>query len=96
MRASHRHMYHCSLKWLARKPILRWRKIALLGGIVVAPRDENYFRRRAEQELDLAQRAEAPGAVLAHYQLAEAYLDKLEPDDQEPSLSSEQEVTNSL
>lgn len=40
--------------------------------------DEAYFRRRAEQELELAQRAEDCAVVRAHYQLAEAYLDKLE------------------
>jgi hypothetical protein len=40
--------------------------------------DEVYFRRRAEQELDLAQRAIDSAVVFAHYRLAEAYLEKLE------------------
>lgn len=38
----------------------------------------DYFRRRAEQELELAQRATSPEAVSAHYRLAEAYLQKAE------------------
>lgn len=40
--------------------------------------DEAYFRRRAEQELELAQRAIDGAAVHAHYRLAEAYLERLE------------------
>ena len=38
----------------------------------------DYFRRRAEQELELARRATSPEAVSAHYRLAEAYLQKAE------------------
>ena len=39
--------------------------------------DRTYFRRRAETEVERARKAAAPGAVKAHYQLAEAYWDKL-------------------
>lgn len=42
--------------------------------------DHAYFTRRAEAELDQAQRATCPHAVRAHYQLAEAYLERLKPD----------------
>lgn len=41
--------------------------------------DEAYFRRRAEQELEFAQRAVDRAVVCAHYRLAEAYLDKITP-----------------
>lgn len=36
--------------------------------------DQTYYYRRAEAELEQAQRAGDPRAVRAHYQLAEAYL----------------------
>jgi len=39
--------------------------------------DVNYYERRAEAEIQLAQRAGTPQAVQAHYQLATAYLDKI-------------------
>ena len=39
--------------------------------------DRSYYQHRAEVEVERAQAATAPGAVRAHYQLAEAYLDKL-------------------
>jgi hypothetical protein len=40
--------------------------------------DENsYYQHRAEQELELAQAAEHPRAVLAHYQLASSYLERV-------------------
>ena len=35
-----------------------------------------YLIQRAEVEIELAQRAEHPKAVAAHYQLAQAYLDR--------------------
>lgn len=38
--------------------------------------DGHYFLQRAEAELELAQRATHPRAVAAHFQLAEAYLDR--------------------
>lgn len=39
--------------------------------------DLDYFERRAEAEIELAQRAENVRAVQAHYQLASAYLDRI-------------------
>ena len=39
--------------------------------------DLAYFYRRAEAELELAQQAEHPAAVKAHYLLASHYLDSL-------------------
>lgn len=40
--------------------------------------DENaYFYERAEAELELAQKAEHPAAVRAHYLLAGHYLDRV-------------------
>ena len=42
--------------------------------------DAAYYRRRAKQELDLAQSATVPAAARAHYLLASAYLELLAPD----------------
>lgn len=39
--------------------------------------DAAYFQRRAEAELELAQVADHPAAVKAHYLLANHYLDEL-------------------
>ena len=39
--------------------------------------DRTYYRHRAEVEIAQAQRAAMPRAAKSHYQLAEAYLDKL-------------------
>ena len=39
--------------------------------------DNSYYQIRAEQELVLAQAAEHPRAVLAHYQLASSYLERV-------------------
>ena len=36
-----------------------------------------YFMARAEAELELAQRADHPKAVEAHYLLAQSYLDRV-------------------
>lgn len=41
--------------------------------------DSSYFTRRAEAELDQAQRATNPQVVRAHYMLAEAYLERIQP-----------------
>lgn len=38
-------------------------------------RDRAYFQRRAEEELELAQKAQDERAVRSHYQLAAYYLD---------------------
>lgn len=40
--------------------------------------DANYYRRRAESETFLAQNAQCPKAVAAHYQLATLYFDRAE------------------
>ena len=42
--------------------------------------DVAYFQRRAEFEINLAQRASHARAVQAHYQLASAYLDRIHGD----------------
>lgn len=39
--------------------------------------DRYYYQKRAEAEIERAQKATLPRVVQAHYQLAEAYLDKL-------------------
>jgi hypothetical protein len=39
--------------------------------------EREYLERRAEDELDLAQRASHPVAVRAHYELLGFYLDRL-------------------
>lgn len=39
--------------------------------------DADYFYKRAEAALELAQRAVHPGAVKAHYTLAGYYLDRV-------------------
>jgi hypothetical protein len=37
----------------------------------------SYYEQRAEAELEMAQQAEHPAAVRAHYELAGMYLDQL-------------------
>ncbi len=44
--------------------------------------DIDYYERRAEDQIALAQRAVTPAAVQAHYQLAAAYLDRIYGDQQ--------------
>lgn len=39
--------------------------------------DADYFRRRAEQEVELAQSATEPAVVSAHYRMAELYLERV-------------------
>lgn len=39
--------------------------------------DASYYYRRAEAELEMAQTAQHPAAVKAHYLLANHYLDNL-------------------
>ena len=39
--------------------------------------DINYYQRRAEAELVMAQQATLPEVVSAHYQLADAYLERV-------------------
>ena len=43
--------------------------------------EQEYYERRAEAELALAQSAEHRRAVQAHYDLAAAYLDRIHGDD---------------
>lgn len=39
--------------------------------------DNDYLEARAEKELGMAQQAEQPAAVRAHYKLAELYLERV-------------------
>lgn len=41
--------------------------------------ERQYLERRAEEELDCAQRATHPAAIRAHYLLLDRYLDRLYP-----------------
>lgn len=43
-----------------------------------AEQELDYLQRRAEAELEMAQRSQSPEATAAHYQLAEAYLDRID------------------
>lgn len=47
------------------------------GRLEMPDEDCVYFLRRAEAELELAQRAEHPRAVAAHYRVAEHYLERV-------------------
>ena len=40
--------------------------------------DTSYYRRRAETELEQAQRATKPEVVRIHFELSQAYLERLE------------------
>ncbi|TFI59794.1 hypothetical protein E2493_02865 [Sphingomonas parva] len=43
-----------------------------------SPEDEiEYFQARAEQELELAQKANAPEVVAAHFEMASEYLERV-------------------
>lgn len=50
--------------------------------------DLQYYERRAEAEIQLAQQAEDSRAVRAHYELASAYLDLIHGDVPEPGPNS--------
>ena len=39
--------------------------------------DAAYYQHRAEQETELARRAEDPAVVAAHYKLAQLYLERI-------------------
>jgi hypothetical protein len=43
--------------------------------------EQDYYERRAEAEIALAQSAEHRRAVQAHYELASAYLDRVHGDE---------------
>lgn len=45
--------------------------------------DTDYLEQRAEAEIELAQHATDPRVVQAHYTLANAYLDRIHPEDAE-------------
>ncbi|HET9428696.1 MAG TPA: hypothetical protein VFO69_10090 [Allosphingosinicella sp.] len=47
----------------------------------MAGEDVNYLEKRAEAELELAQRATHASAVRAHYELATIYLDRIYQDE---------------
>ena len=44
--------------------------------------DEDYYQRRAEEQIALAQQSDDTRAVQAHYQLASAYLDRIHGEDE--------------
>lgn len=46
----------------------------------MSPEELDYYERRAEAEIALAQQAEHARVVQAHYQLAAAYLDLVHGD----------------
>lgn len=48
-------------------------------------RDEPWYIQRAEQALELAQRAEHPAVVRAHYLMAESYLERANDPEDGPS-----------
>ena len=54
--------------------------------------DKEYFYKRAESELEMAQRAIIPEAVKAHYTLAGHYLDKVYADQQPANDADEAET----
>jgi hypothetical protein len=43
------------------------------------PETRRYYEHRVEEQLELAQRADQPEVVKAHYRLADLYLDLLFP-----------------
>ena len=43
--------------------------------------EQEYYERRAEAEIELAQQARHKAAVQAHYELASAYLDRIHGDE---------------
>lgn len=48
--------------------------------VSVALEDFDYYHRRAEAQLELAQKSAEPAAVAAHVAIAERYLEMCEPD----------------
>jgi len=46
--------------------------------------EESWYIQRAEQELELAQRAEHPAVVRAHYLMAESYLERANDPEESP------------
>ena len=54
--------------------------------------DSDYFERRAETELALAQAADHPNAVRAHYVMAGRYLDRLYAQDNDRAAPADRHV----
>ncbi len=46
----------------------------------MSQRDIDYYQRRAEAEIELAQSSDDARAVRVHYELASAYLDRIHGD----------------
>ncbi len=46
----------------------------------MSQRDIDYYQRRAETEIEMAQNSTDARAVRAHYELASAYLDRIHGD----------------
>lgn len=57
-----------------RSRVAATRRASVPGRVSVSSQDHVYFLRRAEAEIELAQHAEHPKAVAAHYYLAQPYL----------------------
>ncbi len=62
--------------------------------------DASYFQRRAEQEVEQAQRATQPEVVAVHYALANHYLERMaqskdESDRQRPALQRDDAAVGS-
>lgn len=58
--------------------------------------DAAYWQRRAEDELEMAQKASRPEVVAAHVALAEAYLERLnqKPPVPDKTVNSDEEKNN--
>lgn len=54
----------------------------------MSPDDSKYFESRAEAELEMARQAKDRRAVQAHYELANAYLERVHPADGAPDPKS--------
>ena len=50
----------------------------------MSEQDRAYFYRRAETELELAQKATTPAAVKSHYTIANEYLERAWADGEPP------------
>jgi hypothetical protein len=48
--------------------------------MTVRTEEDEYFAERAEVQLELAQRADHPKAVAAHYELVQSYLARAYPE----------------
>ena len=51
-------------------------------------KERHYLERRVEEELDLAQSANHPAAVKAHYLLLSLYLNRLFPEERRSNVYS--------